>query len=321
MTREDLQSEDELKGDQLLCDDKESESFETLLDYLWQNHGFDFSSYKGPSLMRRTQRRMSAVKVASYSAYLDYLKENPEEFIDLFKTIEINFTGFFRDAPVWDYVKTVVIPRIINSKAANGPIKVWSAGCASGEEVYTVAILLAEALGAKQFNQRVRIYGTDIDQEAVIQARRGVFSESQAAGLPADFLTTYFEQTEDHYVFRQDLRRPIIFVQGNLILNPPFYRVDLLLCRNTLFYLNIEGQIRALVRFHLGLVDSGFLILGQSEMPSLPRDSMLFTPVSLPHHVFAKVLNPNLVTLLPKAFRKQRRQGFNLGGAAESIAA
>ena len=321
MTSENLQSEDGLDGCQLLGDDEESKSFERLLDYLWQNHGFDFSSYKRPSLMRRTQLRMSAVKVESYSAYFDYLKDNPEEFIDLFKTIEINFTGFFRDAPVWDYVKTIVIPRIINSKPSDGRIKVWSAGCASGEEAYTVAMLLAEALGVEQFNQRVRIYGTDVDQEAVMQARRGVYSESQVLDVPDDFLTKYFERVGNRYIFRQDLRRLMVFVQRNLLLNAPLFQVDLLLCRNTLFYLNIEGQIRVLVRFHFGLADSGLLILGQSEMLGLPRDGMLFAPVSLPHHVYAKVLNPNLLTLLPKAFRKQRRQGFNLGGAAELIAA
>ncbi|MBW4489575.1 MAG: protein-glutamate O-methyltransferase CheR [Trichocoleus desertorum ATA4-8-CV12] len=309
MTRQDLQSEDGLKGNQLPRETEEAKSFEELLDYLWQNHEFDFSGYKRPSLMRRTQLRMSAVQVESYSAYLNYLKKHPKEFIDLFKSIEINVTDFFRDAFVWDYVKTVVIPRMISSKPPNGLIKVWSAGCASGEEAYTVAILLAEALGIEEFKQRVRIYATDVDQEAVVQARRGRYSESQVLGVPANFLAKYFERTDDSYVFRQDLRRSIVFVQRNLILNSPFSQIDLLLCRNTLFYLNIEGQIRALVRFHFGLENGGLLVLGQSELPTLCIENVLFTPVSLQHRVFAKVLKPNLVKLLPRAFRKRRCQG------------
>lgn len=138
-------------------------TFEALLDHLGRSHGFNFSGYKRSSLMRRVQQRLQMLQIQSYSDYSEYLKANPEELSQLF----INFTSFFRDASTWDYVAESIIPRIIAGKSQNKPIRVWSAGCASGEETYTLAIILAQAVGMEQFRSRVRIYGTDVDKESL----------------------------------------------------------------------------------------------------------------------------------------------------------
>jgi two-component system CheB/CheR fusion protein len=141
--------------------------FEALLEYIKNNRGFDFTGYKRSSLMRRVNKRMQTVEIATYSDYLDYLQVNPEEFIPLFNTLLINVTCFFRDREAWDYISEKIVPLITANKEANEPIRVWSAACASGEEAYTLAMVLAEALGVEQFKARVKIYGTELDEEAL----------------------------------------------------------------------------------------------------------------------------------------------------------
>ena len=148
----------------------EDQDFERLLEYLHRSRGFDFTGYKRSSLMRRVDKRMRAVNIAAYNSYTDYLEVHPEEFGLLFDTILINVTAFFRDATAWEAVAAQVIPRILGGKRPPDPIRLWSAGCASGEEAYTLAMLMAEALGVDPFRDRVKIYATDVDEEAL--ARR-----------------------------------------------------------------------------------------------------------------------------------------------------
>jgi len=266
--------------------------FEALLDYLRQSHGFDFTGYKISSLIRRVQHRMQMLQISSYSDYQDYLKAHPEEFADLFSTIEINFTGFFRDADAWEYVVNSIVPRIIAGKSESEPIRVWSAGCASGEETYTLAIVLAEALGVEQYKARVQIYSTDVDKDALQQARLGSYLSSKVADISPKLLEKYFEQDKDLYFFRSDLRRSIIFCHHNLIQDAPMSKIDLLVCRNVLIYFTIQAQTRVLARFHFGLKDSGFLFLGKSEM--IVTHTNFFAPVDLRHRVFSKVPKSDL---------------------------
>lgn len=262
--------------------------FEALMDYLRQSHSFDFTGYKRSSLVRRVQYRMQMIKIESYGDYGDYLKEHPEEFTPLFNTIEINFTSFFRNPSVWEYITESIIPQIIAGKSSAEPIRVWSAGCASGEETYTLASVLAEALGAEQFCSRVKIYGTDIDdEEALNQARQGSYSSNQVVDIPPTLLERYFDQNDGRYVFSKDLRRSITFCRHDLIQDAPMSKIDLLLCRNVMIYLNIDAQTRALARFHFGLKDSGFLFLGMAEM--LPMHTSLFTPLNPQQRIFTKV--------------------------------
>jgi two-component system CheB/CheR fusion protein len=285
---------------------EEAQVFEALLNYLWSSYGFDLTSYKRPSLMRRVRQQMKVVVIARYSDYIDYLKKHPEESTALFKSLPVNCTRFFRDPLVWNYIAGEIIPRIIANKSSDELIKVWSAGCASGEEAYTLAILLVEALGVEQFKQRVRIYGTDVALDAIHQARIGSYSSNQVVGVPTAILARYFERTDSSYIFRQDLRGSIIFTQRNLLQDAPFSQVDLLVCRNTLMYFNIEGQIRAEMRFHFGLKDSGFLVLGNAETLAPEIDSTLFTSVNRQHRIFAKIPKSHTPRLLIKAFQQRQ---------------
>jgi two-component system CheB/CheR fusion protein len=265
-------------------------SFEALLLYLKESRGFDFTGYKRSSLMRRVDRRLGQVGVTEYGEYLDYLQVHPDEFAALFNTILINVTRFFRDTDAWEYLRTHAVPSLLEQRGPDASIRVWSAGCASGEEAYTLAIMLAELLGAEEFRRRVKIYATDVDDAGLVQARQASYSEQQLRGLPPELVDRYFEPAGGRYTFRKDLRRSVIFGRNDLVQDAPISRNDLVVCRNTLMYLNAETQTHILRRFHFALADHGLLFLGKAEM--LLSHGDLFTPIDLQRRVFRKVPGP-----------------------------
>ncbi|MEH1789821.1 CheR family methyltransferase [Nostoc sp.] len=266
--------------------------FENLLIYLRQNRGFDFTGYKRSTLIRRVLKRMQSLTIENFEEYQDYLEVYPEEFNYLFNTILINVTAFFRDLSAWEYIAEQILPDLIKNKKTSNPIRIWSAGCASGEEAYTLAMLMAEILGAEEFRQRVKIYATDVDEDALNQARLAVYSAKDVQPLPDELRQKYFEIVGNRYVFRQDLRRSVIFGRHDLLQDAPISRLDLLVSRNTLMYFNSETQGRILARFHFALNDNGFLLLGKAEM--LLMHSSLFLPLDLKNRIFTKVSTVNL---------------------------
>ncbi|HWE36716.1 MAG TPA: CheR family methyltransferase [Isosphaeraceae bacterium] len=266
--------------------------FEELLEYLRRSRGFDFTGYKRSSLIRRVAKRMQMINLADYRRYVDFLEVHPDEFGRLFDTILINVTAFFRDPTAWDVVREKIIPRLIAAKPPEDPIRIWSAGCASGEEAYTLAIVLAEALGADQSRDRVKIYATDVDEEALARARQSIYDAKHVEGVPPELLAKYFEPINGRFAFRKDLRRSVIFGRHDLIQDAPISRIDLLSCRNTLMYLNSETQGRILERFHFALNDRGVLFLGKAETLLTYNNS--FVPIDLKHRLFAKAGRGNL---------------------------
>ena len=174
---------------------QEQPDFENLLDYLKRSRGFDFSGYKHTSLGRRIHKRMEQVEAHSYADYIDYLEVHPDEFVHLFNTILINVTGFFRDPASWDFIGHEIIPRIVRGKRPNEPIRIWSAGCATGEEAFTLAMLFTEYLGAASFAERVKIYATDIDEEALNKARQASYTDKEVERMPTEYLDKYFEKS------------------------------------------------------------------------------------------------------------------------------
>ena len=278
---------------------------EELLDYLKGTRGFEFTAYKRSSLMRRIQKRLQAVNIGSYEDYQTYLEAHPEEFGLLFNTILINVTSFFRDPEAWEFLSSQIVPRIIASGRAEAAIRVWSTGCASGEEAYTLAIILAEQLGFEQFRRRVKIYASDVDEDALMQARHAIYTASQVQDIPSEFLSRYFERVDDRYLFHKDVRRSIIFGRHDLVQDAPISRVNLLVCRNTLMYFTRDAQAKVLKRFHFALRDGGFLFMGRAEL--LLTHGELFTPVELKWRVFTKTLTQNGRDLLPKPEREEDR--------------
>ncbi|MGB3650681.1 MAG: CheR family methyltransferase [Rivularia sp. (in: cyanobacteria)] len=274
----------------------ENPDLENLLQYIKGNRGFDFSGYKRASLSRRIRKRMQSLSIESYAEYLDYLEVHPNEFVELFNTILINVTAFFREPQAWEYIVSEIITIILANKNSSKPIRIWSAGCASGEETYTIAILLAEALGMQEYTQRVKVFATDVDMEALGYARQANYTTKQVNNVASPILEKYFERINDRFSVQKELRRGVIFGRHDLVQDAPISRIDLLICRNTLMYFNSETQSKILDRFHFALNHGSFLFLGKAEM--LFSRNHLFSPVDLRRRVFHKVPNGNFRQML-----------------------
>ena len=283
--------------------------FESLLDFLKASRSFDFTGYKRSTLMRRVQKRMQALEVATFEAYRDHLELHPDEYEALLNTILINVTSFFRDAEAWRVLAEEFIPALLERKGPADPVRVWSAGCASGQETYTLVMVLAEALGPAAFRERVKVYATDWDEEALAWARQATYTDEQTEELPEGFRDRYFECFGGRWVFRGDLRRQVIFGRHDLVQDAPISHLDLLVCRNVLMYFNSEVQQRILARFHFALAPEGALFLGKAEM--MRTHGSLFTPANLQARIFRKA---------PPGTARDRLLLLGSGGMARSTA-
>ncbi|MBO1333284.1 CheR family methyltransferase [Streptomyces sp. VRA16 Mangrove soil] len=262
------------------------EELEELLRFLRDARGFDFTGYKRSSLGRRIRKRMTDVGIESYADYRDQLETTADEFNALFNTILINVTSFFRDTDAWTYLQDEVLPELLAQVGHSDEIRVWSAGCSSGEEAYSLAMMFAEALGLEEALNRVKIYATDVDDEALRDARSGLYPAKTLEPLAAELRDKYFEQNGSQFSFRSDLRRRVIFGRHDITRDAPISRLDLLVCRNTLMYFNVEAQTQIIDRFHFALRENAFLFLGKAEM--LLNDAERFDVLSMRQRIFRR---------------------------------
>ncbi|HYS39388.1 MAG TPA: CheR family methyltransferase [Pseudonocardiaceae bacterium] len=259
---------------------------EDLLTFIRDSRGFDFTGYKRSSLARRIRKRMQDVGIPDYVDYQDRLESSAEEFRYLFNTILINVTSFFRDTDTWTYLQHEILPNLLAGINPTEEIRVWSAGCSSGEEAYSLAIVLAEALGIEECVRRVKIYGTDVDEEALREARSGLYPAKSLDAMPEELRHKYFEANGAQFVLRSDLRRRVIFGRHDITRDAPISRLDLLVCRNTLMYFNVEAQSKIIDRFHFALRQGGYLFLGKAEM--LLSDGNRFEVANMRQRVFRR---------------------------------
>jgi len=289
----------------------EDPAFERLLKFLKESRAFDFTGYKRPSLVRRVRYRMREIGIDSLDDYQDLLQLQPDEFTALFNTILINVTSFFRDAEAWGYLQNEVLSSVLEA-AEGAPIRVWSAGCATGQEAYSAAMLLHEVLGA-QFRERVKIYATDVDDDALEYARQAAYTERELRGLPDRLRDRYFEQVADRWVVIPDLRRSVIFGRNDLTQDAPISRIDVLLCRNTLMYFNAETQSRIISRLGFALRPKGVLFLGKAEM--LLNHAAVFDPIDLKRRFFRKTKSESDEAALTVPWRLYGREASTVDGA------
>ncbi len=259
---------------------------EELLEFIRDSRGFDFTGYKRSTLDRRIRKRMEQVGATSYPDYRDLLESNAEEFGHLFNTILINVTSFFRDTDTWSYLQREIMPELLAETDPDREIRIWSAGCASGEEAYSLAMVFAEALGIEECARRVKIYGTDVDEEALRDARAGLYTAKALEPVPDELRAKYFDQNGSHFAFRPDLRRRVIFGRHDITRDAPISRLDLLVCRNTMMYFNVETQAQVIDRFHFALREGGYLFLGKAEM--LLSDGERFEVLSMRQRIFRR---------------------------------
>jgi two-component system, chemotaxis family, CheB/CheR fusion protein len=301
-----------------------------LLDYVKESRGFDFTGYKRSSLTRRIRKRMDTLHFSRFGDYHGYLERDGDEFADLFNTILINVTSFFRDPDIWQFLAENVVPEIVAARRPDQPIRVWAPGCATGEEPYSIAMLLCEEVGEEAFRHHVKIYATDVDQDALTEARRGRYLKRAITdNVPPDLLERYFDADDGYMVFRKDLRRSVIFGRHDLVQDPPISRIDLLSCRNTLMYFTSDTQKRILANLHFALRPTGYLVLGRSE--ALTTRSADFSPLDLKRRIFKPTGSRKELrladdeTATPQATRAGERPtdvrglGFELGAVAQIL--
>ncbi|HEX2738958.1 MAG TPA: CheR family methyltransferase, partial [Rubrobacter sp.] len=245
---------------------EEQVALNALLEEVRERNGIDFSGYKTPTIMRRLQRRIVATDSASIEGYADYVREHPEEFQHLVSSFLITVTEFFRDAELFEIIKDETVPQLIEEARNQGnQLRFWSAGCATGEEAYSLAILVAEALGDELGRFNVRIFATDLDEEAIAFARNGIYAHSALANTPEALIDRYFVKENGNYQVNKLVRSMVIYGQHDLGKRSPFPRIDMVLCRNVLIYFTSDLQKRALQLFAYSLRNDGRLVLGKAE--------------------------------------------------------
>jgi len=237
-----------------------------LLGEVRHRAGIDFREYKTPTIMRRVARLMDDGGFGSLAEYLGHLRRHPEGYTRLVRTLLINVTEFFRDAQLFEYLRDEVMPQLIEHASRNGnELRLWSAGCATGEEAYSLAILTLEALGERIGDFHVRIFATDLNEDAIEFARHGVYPASAFDGVPRDFVERYFTERTDGFEVKKHVRNLTVFGQHDLAQRAPFPRIDLVVCRNVLIYFTKELQQRTLQIFAFSLRPEGYLVLGKAE--------------------------------------------------------
>ncbi len=264
--------------------DSESE-LRKVLDLVRKSSGVDFSQYKRSTMLRRIQRRMALRRRESIGDFIALLREDPEEVAALHHDLLIRVTHFFRDPGAFRALETEVFPGLIRNRRADDPIRIWIAGCSTGEEVYSIAITLVEALGDAA-DTPIKILATDVSNRYLDVARAATYIENIAMDVSPQRLRRFFRRVNAHYQVSKQIRDLCIFSKHDLIRDPPFAHLDLISCRNVLIYLGLPAQRRVMPLFHYALNPGGHLLLGPSE--TIGTFGELFSPLNAEHKIFAK---------------------------------
>ncbi|NTV53867.1 MAG: chemotaxis protein CheB, partial [Syntrophaceae bacterium] len=284
----------------LPLEEKDRSSLEKVLILLRGKTGHDFSLYKKNTVYRRIERRMGIHQISRIAHYVRYLQENSQEVELLFKELLIGVTSFFRDPAAWQQLQGEVIPALLASRSAGGTLRAWSAGCSTGEEAYSLAIAFKEALGEVKPTENItlHIFATDLDRDAIDKARQGAYPANIAADVSPERLHRFFIKGENGYRVGKEIRETVTFAVQNVIMDPPFTKLDILICRNLLIYLTPELQKKLLPLFHYSLNPGGILFLGSAEAVSSFTD--LFAPLNIKSRLFRR--RESVLTNNPPAF-------------------
>jgi two-component system CheB/CheR fusion protein len=280
-----------------------------LLQELAEERAFDFRGYKKTTLERRFRKRMFELNQGSYADYAAYIRKHPEETNQLLNSILINVTEFFRDLPAWELLRHEILPALLKPLKPGHSFRVWNAGCASGEEAYSIAILLAEHFGPRISEYDIKIYATDIDEEELNTARRGEYSMEAGRRIRSEWQKKYFHG-KDVFRVNREIRRLIIFGRSNLVQDAPISHVNLLICRNVLIYFDSELQKQILTRLHYALEPGGVLFLGKSE--SQLTNSRHFRRLNARWRIFQRTNGAAASEDRPE---RQQNQTQNVGGS------
>ncbi|HLN19453.1 MAG TPA: chemotaxis protein CheB [Bacteroidales bacterium] len=276
-------------------DDQNEENKSSLqkIIILLQTHtGHDFSSYKKATLYRRIERRMNVHQILKITDYVSYLQENPKELDILFKELLIGVTNFFRDPVMWDKLRDEILPDLLHTLPDGYILRVWVTACSTGEEAYSFAIVFKEAMSKARMTKNIslQIFATDVDEDAIIEARKGVFRTNIISDVSPGRINQFFTKNESTYSISSSIRELVVFATHDLIKEPPFTKLDILLCRNILIYMESDLQKKLISLFYYSLKAGGIMILGGSE--SVQQNEKLFSPVDNKLKIFKRSVSP-----------------------------
>jgi two-component system CheB/CheR fusion protein len=266
----------------------EKRALQDIIFLLGEHTGNSFTDYKINTVIRRIERRMSLHQMATMDTYANFLRENPAEIDLLFKELLIGVTSFFRDAKVWDYMKTVALPQMLAEHPGGMAFKAWVPACSTGEEAYSLAMVFAEVVAEidPPASYSLQIFATDLSVDAIDRARQGRFAASVENDVSSERMEHFFSAEKAGYTIKKEIRNMIIFAQQNIISDPPFTKLDILCCRNLLIYLNAKLQQRLIPLFHYALKRNGILLLGSADTPG--QFSELFTPLTASTRLYCR---------------------------------
>lgn len=269
--------------------DKHISYFDNIISMLRAHTGHDFSSYKKSTIQRRIERCMGIHKIDDIAIYVNFLKENPQELNLLFKEFLIGVTSFFREQAEWELLKNKVLPVLLAQRSHTDTVRVWISGCSTGEEAYSLAIVFKDVIDQLKLSKdfSIQIFATDLDGVAIDKAREGIFSVNIAKEMSTERLNKYFVKVDSGYKVNKDIRDMVIFAQQNMIKDPPFTKIDIMVCRNLLIYLTPEIQKKLIPLFHYSLNSGGFLFLGSAE--SVGNFTDLFKPLNLKSRIYQRL--------------------------------
>jgi two-component system CheB/CheR fusion protein len=250
----------------------EEEGFKQILSLLRIRKGIDFTYYKQTTIRRRINRRIAFSNKENITEYLDHLKEDKSELDILYQDLLIPVTQFFRDPKAFECLNEMIFPTLFKGRPANEPLRFWVAGCSTGEEAYSIVICLHEYLGERAATSKIQVFATDISEIAIAKARTGIYKRSEVTGLSASRLEKFFSVKDGSFLLNKSIRDTCVFAYHNFLKDPPFARIDLISCRNSLIYMESNLQKKALATFHYSINGNGFLLLGKSETTSLAAD-------------------------------------------------
>ena len=303
-----------LRGDSLLTDDdslfSEEETLSHIYTILKNASGIDFTYYKRSTILRRIERRMLVTHTSSLSEFARLLGDSQEEVNTLVKEILIGVTNFFRDPAFFEKLKYNAIYKIVERAKEDEPIRVWSAGCSTGEEAYSIAILFQEVMDELQVKRDVKIFATDVDSRAIEQAGKGIFSENIIDDVTPDRLAKFFLKVGDQYHISKSIRRMIVFATHNMFSDPPFGKLDLISCRNVMIYFQPVMRRGLFAIFHSALKNGGFLFLGKSETAG--EYVNLFKPVCSAEKIYLHKAEGKVEDLAPPTFNIPNIQNISL---------
>jgi two-component system CheB/CheR fusion protein len=268
-------------------DEVDRGDLDALLQKIHAERGYDFREYKPASVERRIIKRLVDNHLTTYEQYSTLLDDNPDEYTKLFDTLLINVSEFFRDPEAWEVIENEILPAIMAAKSRGDHIRVWSAGCSTGEEPYTMAILLAENLGDSLADYEIKIYGTDIDEKALQEARKGVYHLERLKNVKTEYFDKYFTNEDGAFKVKSIIRQMVSFGEQDLVKHAPISHMDLVICRNVLIYFKSSLQNRVIAKFHYALNKSGYAFFGKSE--SILVGLKLFLPINKKWRIFKKI--------------------------------